>query len=495
MRILIVDDETAGSKALRPLFAARGKNKTKVRATAGAPEIGKLLIARAPKKVSRKKGAKGRATAAPAGNEQLDVGDQPEQSSAVFDALGIALLNRGVPEGAALIELGLRIRRKFYGNDHPVTALSINSYSRVQRERGDYEGATASANDALRINRLVFGEAGYPVAASLLELGLVQLLQGLFAEALRTGEEGLAILRAVGLYETDPNSTRLMDVIARAQGALNQLDTAEASFKTLLELDRKQLGTRKHPKYATHLANYGGVLEAQKKRRAAAKTYLNAIDLYLNSLNRDRHPNLIDLYANLGSLLRTPPEDLKGAGRYLEKALQLGIAVRGESHTLVGNDYANLARWHYDAGARDNASKGFTKAMGIYELNVRDTALPSDHFFIAEALTWQGRIAVESGSPAEGARAEPLLRRARKIWPAQLGPGTVGEAMATGYLGRALGLQDANSDEGCQLLCQAYRDLQGNPQASPEILKQFATWIKDQGCDCGPNPTAKAKST
>ena len=488
MRILIADDELANSQLLRSLFGAGGKGKNKQRATAGAPEIGRVVVARSQPK-QRGKAAKGRAGAGKPQNLSIDLGDQPEQAAALFDALGIALLNRGIPEGSALIELGLRIRRKFFGNDHPATALSLNSYSRVLRERGDYAGAMGTANEALRINRRVFGDRGYPVAASLLELALAQLLQGFFKDALGSAEIGVKILQDLGLQDSDPNTTRLMDVIGRAQCALNQLDAAADTYKTLLELDRKQLGTRKHPKYATHLANFGLVLEAQRKRAAAAKAYLNAIDLYANTLNRDRHPNLIDACANLGSLLRTVPGKLTEAGRYLEKALDLGISVRGESHVLVGNDHANLARWHYDTGARDAASKGFAKALDIYQRTRKgsDPALPPDHFFIAEVLTWQGRIAVERNTPAGGKQGEPLLRKARAIWPVQLGPGTLGEAMATGYLGRAIGLQNAADGEACRLLCEAQRELKSNPQASPAVIEQFAAWIKEQDCECGPD--------
>jgi len=490
VRILIVDDEIAGSKALRPLLkgspSLKGKSKRSpsTRATAGAPDIGRLVVARAPAKATRRK-AKGRAGVKPPANDHLDLGDQPEQASAMLDALGIALLNRGMSkEGGELIELALKIRRKFFGDDHPTTALSLNSYSRVQRERGDYQGATQSAQDALRINRKVYGARGYPVCASLLALGLVQLMQGLFIEAIASAEEGLGILRDVGLHDRDPDTTRLMDVVGRAQCALNQLDESSETFQTLLALDQQQLGTRKHPNYATHLANFGLVLEAQGKRGAAAKTWLNAIDLYVNTLNRDRHPNLIDTYANLGSLLRATPAKHDEAGEYLEKALELGIAIRGESHVLVGNDHANLARWSYDGGARADASRGFATALDIYTRNVRDGALPANHFFIAEVLTWQGRIEVEQDSAEGGKKAEPLLRQAREIWPAQLGPGTVGEAMATGYLGRALALQREDATEACRLLCQGYQALRDNPQANPAIVKQFARWVKEQNCTC-----------
>ncbi|GFE88094.1 tetratricopeptide repeat protein [Steroidobacter agaridevorans] len=490
MRILIADDEVAQSKTLRPLFAAGGKGKSKIRATAGAPDIGRLILARAPRKGAGKV-SKGRAGSAQPGSNSLDLGDEPEHAATILDALGITLLNSGMlNEGARLIELALRIRRKFFGNDHPATGLSLNSYSRVQRERGDYEAAVIAVQDALRINRKVYGERGLPVAVSLKELGLAQLLQGLFADARSAASEGLEILKHTGLYETDPNTTRLLDVLGRAQCALHELDAAEETYKSLLPIDQKQLGTRKHPKYATHLANFGLVLEQRGKRAGAVRAYKNAIDLYAGTLNWDRHPNLIDTYANLGSLLRSLPKQAKEAGKYLQKALDLGLQIRGESHVLVGNDYANLARWQYDSGARDGATKGFVQALAIYSSNVRKRALPANHFFIAETLTWQGRIAVERDTAAGGKEGEPLLRKALEIWPAQLGPNTPGENLAKAYLGRAIGLQRSDDTEACRLLCEGYQRLKQDPQASPEVLRRLRGWLKEQRCSCEESPAS-----
>jgi len=72
MRILIADDEVAQSKTLRPMFAA-GRRKTKVKAVPGAPALGQLIVARAPRK-SELRRAKGRAAVA---GDSLDLGDQP----------------------------------------------------------------------------------------------------------------------------------------------------------------------------------------------------------------------------------------------------------------------------------------------------------------------------------------------------------------------------------------------------------------------------------
>lgn len=477
MRILIADDSVANSKALRSVFApAAGRKRFALKSSGKrSPAAGQLMISCAPK---------GRRKNDECACSGLDLGDQPEHAATILDSLGIALLNRGcLDEGSALIALALSIRRKFFGPDHPATAASQNSTSRVLRERGDYDDAEAAAQDALRINRRVFGDQGLPVAISLNELGVVQLLQGRFQDAEHSAIQGLGILKTLGLEATDPNTTRLMDVRGRAELNLGKIEAATATYQALLALDLKQLGTKKHPKYATHLANFGLVKEAQKKLDSAAKDYRNAIDLYFHSLSRPCHPNLIDAYANLGSLLRVRNRggDLSEAGELFDKALRLDERIRGDSHVFVGNDYANMGRFHYDSGNARLAQSGFSKALRIYAKNVRRGRLPAEHFYIAEALTWKGRILVESDSAAYAGVAEPLLEEAIRIWPVQLGLDTVGEAIAEACLGRALFLQNKAPARARELLEGAYPIVLAEVGKDSELVRRIEKWIKDLG--------------
>lgn len=490
MRILIADDSVARSKALRPLFQkTAGKAVSAKLRGKSAAAAGQLIVSCAP----RKKNA-GKPPGQDCACTGLDLGDQPEQAAAILDGLGIALLNRGcLDEGAPLVERARQIRLKFFGKDHPATAASQNSYSRVLRERGNYDDAEEAALDALRINRAVFGEQGLPVAISLNELGVVQLLQGRFDEAERSANEGIDILDTLGLRSCDPNTTRLMDVRGRAEAGQGKLAAAADTYKALLALDRKQLGTTTHPKYATHLANFGLVKEAQKKLRQAEADYRQAIGVYFDSLHRPCHPNLIDAYANLGSLLRArgkTAQESREAGKLLEKALRLGQQVRGESHVLVGNDHANLARWQYDAGDLKAAAGNFSEALRIYARNVKLRRLPASHFYIAEALTWKGRLLVETDRANAAAQAEPLLHDAIGIWPVQLGTNTVGEAIAKACLGRALHLQDKDPALARQLLESAYPIILAAVGKDHELVKRVRQWIRDLGSG-GTTPSDK----
>jgi tetratricopeptide (TPR) repeat protein len=114
------------------------------------------------------------------------------------------------------------------------------------------------------------------------------------------------------------------------------------------------------------------------------------VRVYETVLGRLGHPNLIDTYANLGSLLITAGE-FPAAKDHLCKALGLNEQLRGAGHTLVGNDHANLGRYYYRSGNKPAAAEEFRKALDIYKENVKRKRLPRKHPYIEEALIWLKR--------------------------------------------------------------------------------------------------------
>ncbi|HEY6643835.1 tetratricopeptide repeat protein [Povalibacter sp.] len=484
MRILIADDKVAGSRALRPFFrtGARSTRVRKLRGTrAGKATMGELIVSCPPRKA-----IKGPEDCSCAG---IDLGDQPEQAASVFDALGLALLNRGcLKEGAALVQRALEIRLKFFGPDHPLTALSRNSTARAQRELGELDSAFAAVSDAIRINTKAYGPHSLAIAINLVELGICQLQQGSFGAALQSARNGLCILTTLGLYDTDPNTTRLLDIRGRAELNLDQVQEAAATYKELLPLDLRQLGTRNHPKYATHLANEAGVKEALRKIAAAEQGYRTAIDLYEKSLDRPCHPNLIDACSALGSLLRirNGSGDLAEAGELFDRALRLDVQIRGPGHYFTGNDHADLGRYYYDSDQRSSALSEFQQALDIYDKNVQTGALPANHIFIAESQTWKGRILIESGE-ADAGSAESILENAVQIWPTQLGPDTVGGAIAKACLGRSLFLQHKSLPRARQLLLEAYPIVLRALGVNHAFTQQVLQWLAELGI----NPAKK----
>ena len=318
--------------------------------------------------------------------------DQPELLATILDAMGMALLNRGCIEAGSNFVIAARnIRLEAFGKNHPYTAGSYNSYARVLRIRDELIEAEKEAGKAIVINRKVYGSSGLPLATNLNELGAVRLYQGDFKGALKAAESGLSILKKRGVYNDDPNTSRLLDVKGRALQGLGKgkLKAAASALERALKLDRKQVGVD-HPKYATHRANLAAVQEELGDMRAAREGYEHAMRVYETVLGRLGHPNLIDTYANLGSLLVTAGE-FPAAKEHLCKALGLNEQLRGAGHTLVGNDHANLGRYYYASGNKPAAADEFRKALDIYKENVKRKRLPRKHPYIEEALIWLKR--------------------------------------------------------------------------------------------------------
>jgi len=411
----------------------------------------------------------------------IELSDQPEHASSVLDALGVALLNRGcLEEGARLVEQALKIRRKYFGDDHPLTAQSLNSYARVLRERGELNSAEETSQVALRINRNAFGNDSYPVAVSLVEYGVILLNQARFAEAEKAANEGLAILRKRKLDDTDPNTTRLMDIRGRAEAARGALDIAARTFEEIQALDKAQGANL--PKTVSHLGNYASVKESQGFLKQAEAWYLKVIDAYANRLKLRCHPNLIDAYANLGSLYLTrssKASDIRQAARYLKEALRLGLKVRGPNHVLVANDYSNVGRLLYKMEDRRGAIRHFANALAIYDRNVRRGAIAPTYAFIGEALNWLGRSLVEGGTIGEAAKAEPLLERAVTIWEAQGEAGRLARAAANGALGRALYLQDKDPQRARALLTESYETLSKALGEEYDYVQLLRAWLDE----------------
>jgi tetratricopeptide (TPR) repeat protein len=401
MRVLIADDSSTLPASLQDYFGPAPAGASMDRDAAPSVETVLVAFARPPAAAA----AAATRSKSPGGAEDEDgcgppeplppcppcnLQDQPEYLATILDAIGIALLNRGcIDAGAKFIRAALEIRLRHFGKKHPFVAASYNSNARVLRVKDELIAAEKEVNKALAINVKVYGRNGLPVAANFNELGAIQLYQGDSRGAFKSAERGLAILKKTRVYPVDPNTSRLLDVKGRALQGLGKYGPAQTALERALELDEKQVGTE-HPKYATHRANLAVVQESQEDLEAAREGYEHAVRIYEQVLGRIGHPNLIDTYANLGSVL-IKTGDLTTARTHLCRALGLNRQLRGPGHTLVGNDHANLGRLFHAEGDKERSREQFLKALAIYKENVRQRRLPRNHPYIKEAKIWLKR--------------------------------------------------------------------------------------------------------
>lgn len=402
MRILIADDASSLPASVQDIF---GRAPAGAAADKKTPSVESVILAFSggPAPAAPAKSAAAGTDGCPPPEPlppcpPCSLHDQPELLATILDAIGMALLNRGCLDAGGRFVIAARdIRLAHFGKNHPYTAASYNSYSRVLRIRDELIEAEKEVGKAIVINRKVYGSSSLPLAANLNELGAVRFYQGDFKGALKAAERGLAILKKRGVYNEDPNTSRLLDIKGRALEGIEsikdsdkkKLGPAITALSQAVKLDQKQVGTD-HPKYATHRANLATVQDAQGNLAAAREGYEQAVRVYEQVLGRTGHPNLIDTYANLGSLL-IKVGDLPGAKEHLCKALGLNTQLRGAGHTLVGNDHANLGRYYFAAGDKPAAAEQFRKALQIYTENVKRKRLPRRHPYIEEAQIWLKR--------------------------------------------------------------------------------------------------------
>lgn len=399
MRILIADDSTTLPASVQDMFAGAPGRMAAGKAGSKTPSVESVILAfsggSSPAAAAPAKSTGGETNGCPQPEPlppcpPCSLHDQPELLATVLDAIGMALLNRGcLAAGSRFIEAALEIRLTHFGKKHPYTAASYSSNARVLRIRDELIAAEQEVGKAIVINRKVYGSTSLPIATNLNELGAVRLYQGDFKGALKAALGGLLILKRRRVYNEDPNTSRLLDIKGRALQGLGKLGLAATALSQALKLDEKQVGTD-HPKYATHRANLASVQEANEEWDLAREGYEHAVRVYEQVLGRTGHPNLIDTYANLGSLL-VEQKELAAAKDHLCKALGLNEQLRGPSHTLVGNDHANLGRYYFATGDKPTAAAQFRKALDIYRDNVKRKRLPRKHPYIMEAEIWLKR--------------------------------------------------------------------------------------------------------
>jgi tetratricopeptide (TPR) repeat protein len=93
--------------------------------------------------------------------------------------LGFLLLAEGDwKQAGPLLQEALEMRRKQLGEKHPLVALSLANWGRVQQAKGDYSAAEKSLSQALDMLRETSGPESWNVAKVLSNLGLVRLDRG-----------------------------------------------------------------------------------------------------------------------------------------------------------------------------------------------------------------------------------------------------------------------------------------------------------------------------
>ena len=355
---------------------------------------------------------------------------QPDLQATLLDTIGTVYLGLDLPADAQpLIEQGLAVRRRLFGEQHLDVARSRYSLSRVYEKKGDLVKAERQALDSLAINTQLTGPDSLETAGSLCRLGVLQHAKGDRSGAERNLNECLRI-RVARLGRNHEDITVPLDNLARLAQDRRDFATAEQMYREALRIDLRTRG-KDHPQYIRHLHNLATALHDSGDLDGAEPLFREVVAQCQRILGPD-HSETLDASSSLGRLL----ED---RGRF-DEAQQIYATALAASRKAHPDPHVEVANLLFDLGRLAILRKQYAEAeQRLREaLQIYTVTLPPTHGYTDGALTMLGRTLLEMNRAQE---AEAALRRALDGWSKEFGTSSPWYALARAFLGRACAMQ------------------------------------------------------
>jgi serine/threonine protein kinase/Tfp pilus assembly protein PilF len=391
---------------------------------------------------------------------------QPDLQATLLDTIGSVYLSLDLPEDAQpLIEQGLAVRRKLFGEKHLDVARSLYSLNRVFEKKGDLKTAEALAVDSLAISTTLTGPDSLETANGLCRLGVIQHAKGEFANAQRQLNECLRI-RVARLGRDHEEITVPLDNLARLAQERRDFVTAEGLYREALRIDLRTRG-KDHPQYIRHLHNLATALHESGDLDGAEPLFREVVAQCRRILGPE-HSDTIEATGSLARLLMDRGRFDEAQQTY-EAALAASRKVHPEPHTEVGYLLASLGRLALERKEYAEAEARYREALAIYE-----KTLPPGHGYTAAALTMLGRTQLELGHAEQ---AEATLQRALAEWSKEYGADSPYYAQARAVLGRAWAAQRRFAEAEPALL-ETYPVLV-KARLDDQLTATVRQWIED----------------
>jgi len=275
--------------------------------------------------------------------QELDAGalaSRPEVEAAVRTTIGRTYISLGLfPEAKHQLQSALAVRRRLFGNQHALTAETLNALAWSLKELGEFAEAEALYREALGARRGMLGEEHLDVAETLNGLGQLLYVQKKHADAEPLLRQSLALRQRLGAPEREVASSMAnLGSLLRDMGRLNE---AEGLLREALAIRRRLFGPdHVHTvvsmnKLALLLLETGAIAEARTLAEEALPLRARLVG--------ETHP---DYAASLNTLALC----LFKEGRYEEaiplfrRAVEVYRGVRRADHPHVGQTTLNLAR-------------------------------------------------------------------------------------------------------------------------------------------------------
>lgn len=325
----------------------------------------------------------------------------------------------------SLLQYALERQQVLGTAETPETARRMVALALLRVDQADYVEGERLAASALDIARRSLPRHHTVTLEALEALGLAQQERGAYDDAAATLEQAVR-LRALGDTATAEFAGALVQ-LASTHFYIGGYDTADALNQRALTLYRRTRG-ESHPLVADVLINLGAVRFQRGAFEDAEHYYRDALAIVEPWYGPDHHAVASGLTMLGRSLVMQTRLD--EAASVLHRALAIHERVHGPSHPRVASVINELGTIALQDGRLDDAEARYSRMLDIYK-----TIHTEAHWLPGIALSNLGAVALER---ADFAAAEQFFRDAVEQFAASQGHDHLNTGIARIKLGRAL---------------------------------------------------------
>jgi serine/threonine-protein kinase len=388
--------------------------------------------------------------------EARDLDDDPRAQAEMFFTLGRVYQELGDLERAEdLLAAALdhRLTRPDAAPADVVSSLVAMSELRLDQSRLDE--AQQLAEDALARAARTLAPTDPARLGALLALGRTQRDKGEYESATATLREalgGTAPASATGLHGADT-----LNALSETRFYVGDFDGAEAFANQAISL-RRLIGGVSHPSVAHTQLTLGAIATARGQHADAERLTREALDKFVAWFGED-HPESASAMTTLGQALASQKRFDEGM-TLLQKALEVQVRTFGDRHPRTAYVHNAIGLMAFQADDLTRAATAFERAAEGYGSSA------GTHYQEGVSLANLGSAYLAQG---DNARAEGMFRRALEIYAAVLPADHVNVGIAQAKLGRAL-LRQRRAAEAEPVLLQAEQLLSRQATSSPTWL-------------------------
>ncbi|MFM6570621.1 MAG: tetratricopeptide repeat protein [Microcystis panniformis] len=303
------------------------------------------------------------------------LGDNHPLTAQSLNNLALLYYSQGrYSEAEPLYKEALAISKQQLGDNHPDTAISLNNLAELYRVQGRYSEAEPLYKQALAIWKQQLGDNHPDTAISLNNLAELYKSQGRYSEAEPLYKEALSIWEQQ-LGDNHPLTALSLNNLAELYRVQGRYSEAEPLYHRSLAIFKQQLGDN-HPNTAASLNNLAGVYYSQGRYSDAEPLYKQALTIMKQQLG-DNHPNTAASLNNLAELYRVQ-------GRYSEaeplyhRSLAIFKQQLGDKHPKAGTSLNNLSVFYQSQDDIPQAINYRTQALAVEEYNLSENLYMGD---------------------------------------------------------------------------------------------------------------------